>query len=343
MIHRRTPGLRMPAEWEPHAATWVIWPHNPDTWPGCLDLAEQEFRTLVGTLATHEPVKMLIQDATHAQHIHDQLETIEHPHPIDLFQVRTDDAWMRDIGPTFVSDPEGRLAAIDWTFNSWGGKYPPWDRDDATASHVAGFATVPSLRTGLVVEGGALEVDGEGTLLATRPSLLGETRNPGMDEGHMERHLGDLLGVSQIVWLDAEIEGDDTDGHIDDIARFVGSARVLCSAEQDPCDPNHEVLAVCRERLTQTRDARGRALEVIDLPMPPPIEADGERLPASYANFYILNGAVLVPTFGVPSDDLALQLMRDLFPDRVTCGVPCRTLVRGLGAVHCLTQQQPVP
>jgi agmatine deiminase len=164
-----------------------------------------------------------------------------------------------------------------------------------------------------------------------------------MDETEMERHLGELLGVSQIVWLDAEIEGDDTDGHIDEIARFVAPARVVCGVERDPGDPNHEVLAGCRERLARSRDARGRAVEVIDLPMPPPIEAEGERLPASYANFYILNRAVLVPTFGVPSDAAALQLMTQLFPDRVTCGVPCRALVRGLGAIHCLTQQQPAP
>jgi agmatine deiminase len=306
-----------------------------------MDFADSEFRTLVETIATFEPVKVLVNDAEHARRVAAQLKGPARAHPIELLEVPTDDAWMRDIGPTFVEDPRGCLLAIDWTFNSWGGKYPPWELDDATASRVAELAGVPSQRVKLVVEGGALEVDGQGTLLATRPSLLCETRNPGIDEARMERQLSELLGVSRVVWLDGGIEGDDTDGHIDDIARFVGPTRVVCAVEHDLRDPNHAVLAACRARLLAARDARGRAFQVIDLPMPPPVEARGERLPASYANFYILNGAVLVPTFGVSADAEALELLNGLFPDRVVRGVPCGALVRGLGAVHCLTQQQP--
>jgi len=331
----------MPAEWEPHAATWVAWPHNPETWPGCLDAAEREFRTLVESLAAFEPVNVVVQGPEHARHVHEQTVTLETPRPVQLYEVPTNDVWMRDIGPTFVEDPELGLLALDWTFNSWGQKYPPWDLDDAAAARVAGLAKVPSVRVGLVAEGGSLEVDGEGTLLVTERSLLGPQRNPGLERPELERRLEELLGVRHIVWLEGEIEGDDTDGHIDEIARFVGPARLVCAHESDPTDSNHAPLEQCRARLRESRDARGRALEVIDLPLPPPLEYDGARVPASYANFYIMNAAVLVPVFGVATDEPVLQMLRDLFPERQVRGVPSRVLVRGLGSVHCLTQQQP--
>ncbi len=331
----------MPAEWEPHAATWVAWPHNAETWPGCLDAAEREFRLLVEKLSASEPVHVVVQNAEHARHVHEQLIPLGTARPIQLHEVPTDDAWMRDIGPTFVEDAETGLLAIDWIFNSWGGKYPPWDRDDAAAGGVAAQAKVRSQRVGLVIEGGALEVDGEGTLLTTESVLLDPKRNPRVDQAELERQLAELLGVRHVVWLEGAIEGDDTDGHIDEIARFVGPARVVCAREPDARDPNHAALERCRAQLEEARDARGRALEVIDLPMPPPIEADGARLPASYANFYIANQTLIVPVFGVAKDAEALRILSDLFPGRAVRGTPCRTLVRGLGSVHCLTQQQP--
>ena len=333
----------MPAEWEPHAAVWVAWPHAPETWPGCLDAAEQEFRTLVEALSASEPVNVLVQSPAHAQHVHEQLvsQLGDSARPIQLHEIPTDDAWLRDTGPTFVEDSQSGLLALDWTFNSWGGKYPPWELDDQAARKLAARAKVRCQRVGLVIEGGSLEVDGEGTLIATESTLLDSKRNPGITRDKLEQELGELLGVTRIVWLEGEIEGDDTDGHIDQIARFVSPGRVLCAHEPDATDPNHEPLQRCRAALKRARDARGRGLEVIDLPMPPRLEAAGARLPASYANFYVSNRTVIVPIFDVPTDAQALKLLSELFPERAVRGIPCRTLVRGLGSVHCLAQQQP--
>jgi len=261
---------------------------------------------------------------------------------VRLHVIRTDDVWMRDIGPTFVRDGARGLVALDWTFNAWGGKYAPWDRDDAVAARVASLCGVARERLELIVEGGALEVDGEGTLLATEPTLLDPKRNPGISRESLEKTLGELLGVTHVVWLGDGIEGDDTDGHIDDLARFVAPGVVVCARESDPSDPNFAPLEACGERLRTAHDARGRALEVIDLPMPPAVRAGSDRLPASYANFYIANREVLVPVFGAPSDARAIEILGPLFPGREIVGIPSRSLVRGLGAVHCLTQQQPV-
>ncbi len=324
----------MPAEWQAHAATWMVWPHNAETWPGCLEAAERAFHTMVEAIATGEAVRVLVLDGAVARRLRAA------GLPAELHEVRTNDSWMRDIGPTFVEE-NGRLIAIDWTFNAWGGKHPPWDLDDAVAGRVASLEGVPALRVDLVVEGGALEVDGEGTLLATESTLLDPKRNPGVERTEMERRLGELLGVTKVVWLGATIEGDDTDGHVDGVARFVAPGRVVCAYETDRSSPNYEALRDCRERLRSARDARGQRLEVIDLPMPPRLEADGEPLPASYANFYVANRAVLVPSFGVDTDEKALATLAPLFPGRRLTPVPSRALVRGLGACHCLTQQQP--
>jgi len=249
--------------------------------------------------------------------------------------------WLRDIGPTFVRGSSG-LVALDWTFDAWGGKYPPWDRDDAVAAQIAKLVGVNVERPGIVLEGGAIEVDGEGTLLATEPTLLDPKRNPGIDVRAIDAAVLELLGVRKTIWLGDGIEGDDTDGHIDDIARFVAPGRVVCARESDPRDPNHAPLEDCIARLRSSHDSAGRALEVIDLPMPPPVFAGGDRLPASYANFYIANSAVLVPVFGGVTDEQALRVLRPLFPGREVVSIPSRSLVRGLGAVHCLTQQQPL-
>ncbi len=328
--------MRMPAEYEAHATTWLVWPHNPDTWPGCLAEAKREFTVLVETLAESEPVHVLVQDEDQRARVAAALNS-----SATLHVVPSDDSWMRDIGPTFVHDAGG-LTALDWTFNNWGGKYPPWDRDDRVASRVAELAGTRHLRVGMVAEGGSLEVDGQGTLLATRSSLLGATRNPGCSEDQIAARLGELLGCPRIIWLDAGLAGDDTDGHIDNLARFVAPGRVVCAAEDDPSDPNHEPLAACRERLEQAVDARGRRLEVETLPMPEPLAAEGVRLPASYANFYIANRVVAVPQFGGAADRRALEVIQKLLPDRPARGVPARSLLRGLGTLHCLTQQQPV-
>jgi agmatine deiminase len=326
----------MPAEWERHAATWVVWPHCPDTWPGCLVEAQAEFEVLVRALLDSEPVHILVQDEDLAADLTARLGDLLPLGRVRIHEVDTDDAWMRDSGPTFVEDEDGRILAIDWVFNSWGGKYPPWDRDDAVARRVATLAGVPRVRSELVVEGGALEVDGRGGLIATQSSLVDARRNPGVGRDEIERAFSELLGVSHFVWLDGCIEGDDTDGHVDEIARFVAPGRVVCAYESDARDANHEPLERCRSQLLAAPE-----LEVVDLPMPPPIVAGGQRLPASYANFYIANAAVLVPTFGAASDAAALDLLGRLFPGRKAVGIPSQALLRGLGSVHCLTQQQP--
>ncbi|MFI5316062.1 MAG: agmatine/peptidylarginine deiminase [Myxococcota bacterium] len=333
----------MPAEWEPHAATWVAWPHAETTWPGCLADAEREFETLVRALARSERVELVAQSESHAELLSARLAELVRAGAVRLHVIRTDDVWMRDIGPTFVRDGERGLLALDWAFNAWGGKYAPWDRDDAVAARVAALCGVARERLDLVVEGGALEVDGVGTLLATEPTLLDQKRNPGASRESLEARLGELLGVRHVVWLGLGIEGDDTDGHIDDLARFVAPGVVVCARESDPSDANYAPLEACGAALRAARDARGRALQVIDLPMPPAMRAGADRLPASYANFYIANRAVLVPSFGAPSDERAREVLRPHFPGREIVGIPSRALVRGLGAVHCLTQQQPAP
>ena len=327
----------MPAEFERHAATWLAWPHNPETWPGCLEEARQEFALLVAALAERETVRMIVASEDERRRVARLL-----PGSVQLFAVPSDDSWMRDIGPTFVHDG-GERVAIDWTFNAWGGKYPPWERDDRVASAVAEHLGVRCVRPGLVVEGGALEVDGEGTLLCTRSSLLDPSRNPGLERAELEARLRDLLGVRTVVWLDAELAGDDTDAHIDNVARFVAPGHVLCAVEDDPDDPNCAGLARCRQQLEGVLDARGRALRVTALPMPEPQWASDERLPASYANFYVANDCVLIPVFASRRDAEASERIASLFPGRDAVEIPCRTLVRGLGSLHCLTQQEPAP
>lgn len=332
--------MRMPAEFEPHAATWLAWPHNPETWPGCLAQAEDEFEVLVDTLAASEPIELLTQSERDRDAVAKRPAIAKHlPGALTLHVVETDDSWLRDIGPTFVHGADG-LVALDWTFNAWGGKYPPWERDDAAAAAVSALAQTPTKRAGLVLEGGALDVDGDGTLLATVSSLLSAERS-GLDAATLEARLGELIGVWHTIWLEARIAGDDTDGHIDNIARFVAPSQVVCAVEGNPADPNAEPLAICAAELRASRDALGRELEVIDLPMPEPVFADGERLPASHANFYIANTVVAVPVFGGASDREALDLLGGLFPTRQVVPIPSRALVRGLGAAHCLTQQQP--
>ncbi|MFQ5512996.1 MAG: agmatine/peptidylarginine deiminase [Myxococcota bacterium] len=330
----------MPAEWERHAATWVSWPHNPETWPGSLAQAESEFRQLVCVLANHEPVQLLVQSDAHARHVRAQLPR-DPRHPIALHELPSEDSWLRDIGPTFVEDDHGEQLALDWSFNSWGGRYPPWDRDDALASQIAARSGCPHRRIRWIVEGGALEVDGEGTLIATDSSFFAPGRNPVEEREALEADLHGLLGLRKILWLPGALTGDDTDAHIDNLVRFVAPGRVTVSVEPNVQRPHAEALARCRETLSRARDACGRHLEIVDLPLPSRIEAAGEALPASYANFYIVNGALLVPAFGVAEDERAREILGKLFPGRTIRSVGSRTLVRGLGGLHCLTQQQP--
>jgi agmatine deiminase len=263
---------------------------------------------------------------------------------VHLWEIATDDAWVRDHGPTFVTRAAaagGALAVIDWRYNAWGGKYPPWELDDQVPRAIARLLGVPAFSPGIVLEGGSIDVDGGGTLLTTEACLLNPNRNPQLDRDAIEQYLCDYLGVRRVLWLGDGIVGDDTDGHIDDLTRFVAPGVVVTVIEEDPADENYALLGENLRRLTTMRDAADQPLHIVTLPMPEPVFYEGTRLPASYANFYIGNRAVLAPTFGSPRDADALATLRALFPGRTVVGINAVDLIWGLGAFHCVTQQQP--
>ncbi len=335
-------ALRWPAEWEPHAATWLAWPHNPQTWPGRLAEARREFVGLVRALQRCETVRLLVGEAAAEEQARTALEdggvAVD---CIDFVRIATDDAWLRDTAPLFLLRASGETVLVDFPFDAWGGKYPPWDRDAAVPQGVERHLGLERLRADFVLEGGAVDGNGRGTLLTTESCLLNANRGPGRTREAMEERLARWLGARQVLWLEEGVAGDDTDGHVDDIARFVAPDTVVAAVEPDASDPNHAPLAENLRRLRRMRCADGRPLEVAELPMPPPHRVDGIRCPASYANFYLANGAVLVPVFGAASDQRALAILAELLPDREVVPVPCSTLVLGLGAVHCLSQQEP--
>jgi agmatine deiminase len=336
-------GYRMPAEWEPHEATWLSWPHNLDSWPGVFAGVEPAMASFVGALAECEPVYINVLDAEHESHVRKLLEDVAPPERLRFYRFPTNDAWARDHGAIFVTRPaesEPRLA-VDFDYNAWGGKYPPFDLDRKIGRLMAEALNVPRFaQPGIVLEGGSIEVNGLGALLTTEQCLLNPNRNPTLRRADIERVLRDALGVTQIVWLGDGIEGDDTDGHIDDITRFVTPNAVVTVMEPNRRDPNHEPLEANRRRLADVRIG-GRPLDVVELPMPEPQYLEDQRLPASYANFYIANGAVLVPTFGCLQDAAACSILEGCFEGRRVVPVDCRVLVAGLGTLHCLTQQVP--
>lgn len=334
-------GFRMPAEWEPHAATWLSWPHKESSWPGKLERIPPIWVEMVRALVAGEAVSILVNDAAPAERVRELLTaagvSLRNVH---LHEVPTDDAWMRDHGPTFITR-SGEFALVDWIYNAWGGKYPPWEQDDRVPQVLASRLGATRFEPGIVLEGGSIEVDGAGTLLTTEQCLLNPNRNPHLGRAEIEQYLCDYLGARRVLWLGDGILGDDTDGHVDDLTRFVAPATVVTVVEDDPADPNHAVLQDNLDRLRGMRDAAERPLRVVALPMPTPVEYDGQRLPASYANFYIGNAAVLVPTFDCANDAVALATLSELFPNRRVVGITATDLVWGLGAFHCVTQQQP--
>jgi agmatine deiminase len=337
-------GYRMPAEWEPHAATWLAWPHNEDTWPRRLPQVREIFLAMTEALHQDEMVHLLVDDAAAAE----QVGRLMQARGIDagsvsLHEIPTADAWLRDSGPIFLTGaaPQPPLAASAWRFNAWGGKYDDLQADAGLSQRIASCLGVPCFEPGIVLEGGAIDVNGSGACLTTEQCLLHPNRNPELPRADIERHLGDTLGVCHVIWLGRGIVGDDTDGHVDDVARFVGPSTVVCALETDPQDANFAPLQDNFRRLQAATDGRGRPLDVVPLPMPGRVGSPQERLPASYANFYIGNGVVLVPTYDHPDDDRALGILRDLLPGRRVVGISCEPLVWGRGAIHCVTQQQP--
>lgn len=328
----------MPAEWEPQEAVWFSWPTNPATWPGRLEAIRLRFAELLAICTRYQHVRLIgageaREPARRAlEKAHADLRAIE------WFDIATNDVWCRDHGPTFVLE-QGRLSAVDWIYNAWGGKFPPWDLDDAVPAKVANALSIPCRRMELVCEGGALEVDGTGRLITTESVLLNANRNPGMGRTAIEDQLRDALGVGEILWLRAGMATDDTDGHVDTLTRFFAPGAVVTARCEDGQHPDAAILEDNRQLL------RDGGLEVVDLPHPEPVidpEAREERLPATYANFLVLNGAVVVPVYGQPArDQRACGVLGELFPGRTVIPLDTREILREGGSFHCLSQQQP--
>ena len=346
-------GYRMPAEFEPHDGCWMAWPERPDNWRLGAEPAQQAFAAVAAAIADSEPVTMVASTA--------ELERCraQVPASVRVLEVASDDAWMRDIGPTFVVDGAGGRRGVDWHFNAWGGIYAPWDRDEEVAAKVLEIEGAERYRAPLVLEGGSIHVDGEGTVLTTEECLLNPNRNPQLSREEVERALLDYLGAEKVVWLGPGVYEDETDGHVDNLACFAAPGVVLLTWTEDAADPQHAISGDALRRLETATDARGRSFEVVELPSPGPLlmsaeeaagvearegtlpRAAGDRLAASYVNFYLGNSRVVMPLLDERSDDAAAAILRDCFPGREVVGVPAREILLGGGNVHCITQQVP--
>jgi agmatine deiminase len=327
----------MPAEWERHEATWIAWPHEESDWPGKFETVAWVYGEIVRRLARVERVRILVRDGELRARAESALRKCAVDlHAVDFFEVPTDRSWTRDFCPIFIKRP-GEVAITDWIFNGWA-KYDNWQRDNAVPAELARTIGMRSWAPGLVLEGGSIDVNGDGVLMTTEECLLSDVqaRNPGRSRGDIEDALRQYLGISRVLWLKRGIAGDDTHGHVDDLARFVAPRTIVTVIEHDPAEVNYERLHENLEILRSHAEFR-----VMALPMPEPVYFDGQRLPASYANFYIANRLVLVPTFNDPNDRAALNTLAELFPDREVVGIACTDLVLGLGTLHCMTQQQP--
>ena len=340
----RGAGYRMPAEWEPHAATWLAWPHNLDTWPDDLKRVQQTWVEMIRTLAIGETVDLLVNDASSETEVAVRLgRGGVDTRRVMFHRIPTVDVWIRDYGPTFITraDRSAALAFVNWRFNAWGMKYPEYVADDTVPLRLNEALGLPAFTPGIVLEGGSIDVNGAGLCLVTEECLLNPNRNRGRTRQDIETLLRSALGLQRVLWLPAGMAGDDTDGHIDNLARFVDTDTVVCVVEPDPRDENHRALQENYRCLTSATEPHGRRLRVVPLPQPDPVMADDDRLPASYANFYIANGVVLVPLYGGSRDQAALDTLAPLFPGRRVAGIDARALILGLGGIHCVTQQQP--
>ena len=369
LTQQSAPHLRMPPEWEPHAATWLAWPHYRDDWPGKFEPIPWVYAEIIRNLARHERVELIVNDAASEKRARRILERAQAlSDNVGFHRWPSNRVWTRDSGCTFVSgDPAGsnpnhvgtaapgrpagsktrQLLAVKWRFNAWA-KYSNWQHDEKIGSRMAKAAGARELRPvfakhRVVLEGGSIDVNGQGTLLTTEECLLSKVqqRNPAMSRTDYEKLFAEYLGIKSVIWLGAGIAGDDTHGHVDDLTRFVAPDTVVTVVESDPGDPNYEPLRENIRRLRTATDQDGKTLAIIELPMPAPVIFEGRRLPASYGNFYIANGVVLVPVFNDPNDRFALDLLADLFPDRDVVGIYSGDLIWGFGAIHCMTQQQP--
>jgi agmatine deiminase len=327
----------MPAEWEPHEATWLAWPHNREDWPGRFMPIPWVYGEIVRRLSRVEKVRILVDDRALAEQARRVLRKVgAQLDAVEFYLCPTNRVWTRDYGPLFVKNDRGAVALTAWRFNAWA-KYDDWRHDAEVPAYIAKQLKLPARRTDMVLEGGSIDVNGAGMLLTTEECLLSpvQARNPELKRADIESRLREHLGVKRVVWLKNGIAGDDTHGHVDDLARFVGPKTVVAASENDRSDTNYEPL---RENIEILRST---GMRVIKLPMPRPLLFCGQRLPASYANFYIANDLVLVPTFNDPNDRVALTILARLFPTREVVGINCTDLIWGLGAIHCMTQQQP--
>jgi len=334
----------MPAEWEPHEATWLSWPRRDGiSFPDSYDRVMPAFARMVDALANSEAVNINVCDQEHENLVRQVLtKNRARSNHVTFHHNPVNEPWCRDHGPIFLTRDEApKCAIVDWDYNAWGWKYPPFDDDDVVPTRIAEKLGLPLYTPGMVLEGGSIDVNGAGTLLTTRSCLLNPNRNPDLKQENIEQHLRDFLGVSKILWLGDGIEGDDTDGHIDDLTRFVAPATVVTVVEEDEQDRNFQPLQENLAALREMATADDTPLAILTLPMPRKIVRDGQRLPASYANFYIANRVVLLPVFADAHDKWAIAVLEKAFPDRQVVPIDCRELIWGLGAFHCLTQQQP--
>ena len=335
-------GYRMPAEWEPQAATWLSWPRREGiSFPDSFDRVLPVLREMVAALIESEPVCINVVNGAHEAEARAVLDALPQQECITYYKIPTNEPWCRDHGPIFLTrktDP--KLAIVDWDYNAWGNKYPPFDLDEVVPTRIAEILKVPVFYPRMILEGGSIEVNGAGVCLTTESCLLNKNRNPNLSRDEIEKCLRDYLGVREILWLGDGIEGDDTDGHIDDLARFVSETKVITVVEENSDDANYKPLQENLARLHKMKIGN-RKIDIVTLPMPKKIVREDQRMPASYANFYIANSCVLVPTFADPADKIALSVLQKCFPTRRVIGIDCRELIWGLGTFHCLTQQQP--
>jgi agmatine deiminase len=336
-------GYFFPPEWAPHTTTWLSWPHKEESWPGKIATIYKPYCEFIRAVSEGELVRINIVDEQMKAFAITRLQLAGvDMRKIEFFDFPTNDAWCRDHGPAFLINPETKQKAIvDWGYNAWGDKYPPYDLDDVIPTKIGQHFKLPVYHPGIVMEGGSVDFNGEGTVLTTTACLLNKNRNPQLNQQQIEGYLRNYYGVEQVLWLGDGIVGDDTDGHIDDITRFVNEDTVVTVIEENKADENYHILQENLQMLKTMRLLNGKQLNIIELPMPAPVHYDGQRLPASYANFYIANAAVIVPTYRCANDDRALEILKSCFPGRKVIGIDSTDIIWGLGSFHCLSQQEP--
>ena len=345
-------GYSFPAEWEPHAATWFSWPRPEGiSFPGKYHTVPENLVRIFCEIQSRERVEINVPNENYEFLVRQFLDEYGCPdRNVGFHYIKTNESWCRDHGPAFVvrrgkmrtkKATKRELAVVDWGFNAWGGKYPPFDDDDRVPTEVARELKLPVSYPGIVMEGGAVDFNGAGTVLTTTDCLLNKNRNPGLSKEQIEQYLKDYYGQEHVCWLTGGIKGDDTDGHVDDLARFIGPTKIVIGMEEDPTDANYRTLRRARRQLDRLRNQDGRPFEIIEIPMPGVVEHDGQRLPATYVNFYFVNGALLVPTYRHRRNDRrAIETLQSHLPRHKVIGIDCTELIWGLGAIHCLTQQQ---